>query len=952
MPSATTDLAWSQSIYDALLRIQEEAGGEAAVEIAFTEGMFNVTDAAAALRDYAADGYNLVIAHGTQYGSSLFEIAPDFPETSFAYGTATDFGADAGLENVFAYEARAEEGGYVNGVLAAKLSESGVIGVVGPVEAGDAQLYIDGFIAGAKATNPDIVVNVSYTGSFGDTALAAEAANVHIDAGADILTGSAQQVVGAIGVAKEAGVPWMGTQSDQSPLAPEIVVASQLYDWQPTLMDIIEKHKAGELGGTAYKLTLDNGGLVMDYQDGLSADAVADAEKASAGIAGGSIDAFSAASVVAEENASEETAEEADTMNVEDTTSVDIEPIRIAVVMPSATTDLAWSQSVYDALLRIQEKAGGEAVVEIAFSEGMFNVTDAAAALRDYAADGYNLVIAHGTQYGSSLFEIAPDFPETSFAYGTATDVGTDAGLENIFAYEARAEEGGYVNGVLAASLSESGVIGIVGPVEAGDAKLYIDGFVAGAKATNPDIVVNISYTGSFGDTALAAEAANVHIDAGADILTGSAQQVVGAIGVAKEKGVPWMGTQSDQSPLAPEIVVASQLYDWEPTLLDMIQKHQAEEYGGSAYKLTLENGGLLMTYQDGLSSDAIASAEAANAGVADGSIDAFSAATVVSEESATEEPAEEDAAMSVDIEPIRIAVVMPSATTDLAWSQSIYDALLIIQEEAGGEDVVEIAFTEGMFNVTDAAAALRDYAADDYNLVIAHGTQYGSSLFEIAPDFPDTSFAYGTATDVGTDAGLENVFAYEARAEEGGYVNGVLAASLSESGVIGVVGPVEAGDAKLYIDGFVAGAKDTNPDIVVNISYTGSFGDTALAAEAANVHIDAGADILTGSAQQVVGAIGVAKEKGVPWLGTQSDQSPLAPDVVVASQLYDWVPTVLDMIQKHQAEEYGGAAYKLTLQDGGLVMDYADGLSADAVATAEEAAAGIAAGDISVEVE
>ena len=105
------------------------------------------------------------------------------------------------------------------------------------------------------------------------------------------------------------------------------------------------------------------------------------------------------------------------------------------------------------------------------------------------------------------------------------------------------------------------------------------------------------------------------------------------------------------------------------------------------------------------------------------------------------------------------------------------------------------------------------------------------------------------------------------------------------DAGIIGVVGPVEAGDAKLYIDGFVAGAVATNPDAVVNISYTGSFGDTALAAEAANVHIGAGADVLTGSAQQVVGAIGVASEAGVPWLGTQSDQSPIDADIVIATQ-------------------------------------------------------------------
>ena len=305
-----------------------------------------------------------------------------------------------------------------------------------------------------------------------------------------------------------------------------------------------------------------------------------------------------------------------------------------------------------------------------------------------------------------------------------------------------------------------------------------------------------------------------------------------------------------------------------------------------------------------------------------------------------------------LEIDPVRIAVVMPSSTTDLAWSQAIYDALLRLQARAGGDSVVEIAFTEGMFNVTDAAAALRDYAADGNNIVIAHGTQYGSSLFEIAPDFPETTFAWGTATDTGEGEGLTNIFAYEARAEEGGYVNGVLAANLSESGVIGVVGPVEAGDAKLYIDGFVDGAVAANPDATVNVSYTGSFGDTALAAEAANTHIQAGADVLTGSAQQVVGAIGVASDKGVPWMGTQSDQSPLAPDIVVATQLYVWDDVFVDIINKHQSGEFGGTAYALTLENGGLKMLYGEGLPDDAVAAAQEAEAAIAAGDIVVEVE
>lgn len=304
------------------------------------------------------------------------------------------------------------------------------------------------------------------------------------------------------------------------------------------------------------------------------------------------------------------------------------EPFRVAIIMPSTITDLAWSQAMYDGLVTIQESMGGEGAMEIAYTENMFQVADAAQALRDYASEGYDLIIAHGTQFGNSMFEVARDFPETSFAWGTAVDTGTEDGIENVFAYEANAQEGGYVNGVIAAMLSESGIIGVVGPVEAGDAKLYIDGFVAGVMATNPDAEVPIIYTGSFGDTALAAEAANTHIAGGADVLTGSAQQVVGAVGVAKENGVLWLGTQSDQSSLAPDVVVVNQLYDWTGVLEDMIAKIQAGELGGTAYVLTLENDGLKIAFtQVEVPDDVKAAADEATVGIIDGSIDPMPAA-------------------------------------------------------------------------------------------------------------------------------------------------------------------------------------------------------------------------------------------------------------------------------------------------------------------------------------
>jgi basic membrane protein A len=175
--------------------------------------------------------------------------------------------------------------------MAGKLTMSNVIGVVGPIETGDAKLYIDGFVAGVKASNPGAQVNVNYIGSFSDVALASEAASTHISAGADVLTGSAQMVVGAIGKAKENGVLWFGTQASQTALAPDVVVANEVYDWTVVLNDIIDQMDKGTYGGTAYVINLKNGGEVIEFNPNfnLPADVKKLADDTIQGIKDGSI---------------------------------------------------------------------------------------------------------------------------------------------------------------------------------------------------------------------------------------------------------------------------------------------------------------------------------------------------------------------------------------------------------------------------------------------------------------------------------------------------------------------------------------------------------------------------------------------------------------------------------------------------------------------------------------
>ena len=295
--------------------------------------------------------------------------------------------------------------------------------------------------------------------------------------------------------------------------------------------------------------------------------------------------------------------------------AVNGDTVRIAVVAPSAVNDLAFTQSMIDSLERVGETRD----IDLEITDGTFIVEDGGAALRGYAEDGVDLVIAHGTQYGGPLSEIAAEFPDTAFGYGTSSDT---LGLDNVFAYTVRADQGGYVNGVMAAQLSESGVIGVVGPVQAGDAALYVDGFVAGAAAQDAAVEVNVNYIESFSDVALAAEAATAHVENGADVLTGTAQMVVGATGVATDQGIPWFGTQSNQTPLGADVVVASQEYHWEVVLNQILDAVAAGD-SGSVFELTFENGGLEMVYNDGfeLDADIRASADAAVAGLTDGSV-------------------------------------------------------------------------------------------------------------------------------------------------------------------------------------------------------------------------------------------------------------------------------------------------------------------------------------------
>jgi len=637
-------------------------------------------------------------------------------------------------------------------------------------------------------------------------------------------------------------------------------------------------------------------------------------------------------------------------------------PFRVAVVMPSAINDLAFSQSMYEALTTIQEEMG-EGNFEFAYSENMFVVDDAAAAIRDYASQGYNLVIAHGSQYGSSLLEIAPDFPDTAFAWGTTVDTFTDQGISNVFAYEARSEQGGYVNGVIAASLSESGVLGVVGPIETGDAKLYVDGFVAGAKATNPDIQVNVNYIGSFSDVALASEAAQTHINAGADGLTGTAQMVVGAIGVAEENDVPWFGTQANQTSLAPGIVVANQVYDWTVVLDEIIGLVKSGTLGGKAYSLTLENGGLVMEYNPDfdIPEDVMALADDTVASIVDGSI-------VVVEGAPAEAEAEEG-------EEFVFGIVLVGPKNDRGWSQAHYEAGLYIEENIPGSRMIVF---ESLNPADKPEATLEgvvdDMVADGARLVLTTSDEFEEDTVGVAEKYPDVTFINISGDDVLTGEAPPNEGNFMGRMEDMKAIAGCAAALATETGNLGYLGPLINNETRRLASSAYLGARycyenvrGMNPDdLKFTVSWIGFWfnipGVTLDPTEVTNNFFDTGADVVLS---------GIDTTEGIDVTGQRAAQGQVvwavpydyegaceqAPDICLGVPYFNWGPAYLETAQAVidgswvQSWDWNPPYWDDLTDNTKTAVGWLDGpgLTDEMKGNLDEFIAGLASGDINV---
>jgi basic membrane protein A len=227
----------------------------------------------------------------------------------------------------------------------------------------------------------------------------------------------------------------------------------------------------------------------------------------------------------------------------------------------------------------------------------------------------------------------------------------------------------------------------------------------------------------------------------------------------------------------------------------------------------------------------------------------------------------------------IKVALVLPGSITDGGWNQGAYEGLKALETKG-----FKIAFTE---NVAQAAIpqVVRGYADDGYDLIVGHGFQFGSLFAEIGPDYPKQKF-FATTTAPGGTKIPANVLYLDSRFAQVSYGAGALAALMSTKKTVGVVGGGDNPTQQAMVKAFKAGAIATVPGVQAAGIITGDYNDAAKGREAANTLIGNGADVIWHIADLTgIGAIqGAAAKKGVKVLGSNADQTALAPDAMGTS--------------------------------------------------------------------
>ena len=272
VPEQATDFGWNQQGVDSA----KAAASRMDVDITVAQGL-GYGDVRPTLRELAEDGVDLMIAHASGYNTAAPEIAEEL-KVPVAIVDRPD-SLNPGL--VADYTLSGHEGAYLAGRMAAKVSRTGMVGIVVSGEPPSWNSQSSGFAQGVEAEKPGVKIVYAVIGpaAYSDAAGGQRVTASVIAAGADVIfgqgNGSSFGMLQAVETTKAVDggkVLFIDVIGDKTPVDKGFLLTSVLWDLTPVYSAMIEDLKTGSFGTKHYKIQLADDSLRLLRTKNVPAD--------------------------------------------------------------------------------------------------------------------------------------------------------------------------------------------------------------------------------------------------------------------------------------------------------------------------------------------------------------------------------------------------------------------------------------------------------------------------------------------------------------------------------------------------------------------------------------------------------------------------------------------------------------------------------------------------------
>lgn len=205
---------------------------------------------------------------------------------------------------------------------------------------------------------------------------------------------------------------------------------------------------------------------------------------------------------------------------------------------------------------------------------------------------------------------------------------------------------------------------------------------------------------------------------------------------------------------------------------------------------------------------------------------------------------------------------------------------------EAAFGDAVETVYVENVPEGPDSERVMTQMALQGADLIFTTSFGYMDPTINVAAKFPNVKFEHATGYKR-----ADNVSTYSARFYEGRAVQGTIAGHMTKSNTVGYIGSYPIPEVIRGINSAFIHARKVNPDVQFKIVWAFTWFDPAKEAEAAQVLIDQGADVILQHTDSTAPQAVAADAGNVVTFGQASDMGEYAPFPRVSSIIDDWAP-------------------------------------------------------------